>query len=272
MAVIETGAVTVEEGVAYGRVGDRELLCDIYRPSPDVAAKHTAILHLPGGGFRRCNRAGARLARPLAALGYTCVSAEYRVLPEGVWPAPLHDVKSAIRWTRSHADDLGFEPDKLVVLGHSAGGRLALMLAGTQNDPAFEGSDGLPGVSTAIATCISFYSPAADLAGHPVAGPDPSEAQLRSLSVMNKIKSGYPPTMLLHGTEDKTISVDQALTLYTAMREVGTPVELHVVEGVTHIFDAHEDLARASAEWVDLFVDRHVVNPRTYPSTEPPAL
>ena len=272
MAVIETDAVTVEEGVVYGRVGDRELLCDIYRPSPLAAAKHTAIVHLPGGGYRRCNRAGTRLARPLAALGYTCVSAEYRVLPEGVWPAPLHDVKSAIRWTRAHAHDLSFEPDKLVVLGHSAGGRLALMLAGTQDDAAFEGSDGLTGVSSAIAACISFYSPASDLSRHPVVGADPSEAQLRSVSVMNKIRPGYPPSLLFHGTEDRSVSVDEALTLYTAMRGVGTPVELHVIEGVTHIFDAHEDLARASAEWVDRFVDRHVVNPRTYPSTEPPAL
>jgi acetyl esterase/lipase len=272
MAVIETGAIAVEEGVVYGRGGDRELLCDIYRPSPEVASKRTAVLHLPGGGYRRCNRAGTRLARPLASLGYTCVAAEYRVLPDGVWPAPLHDVKAAIRWTRARADDLGFEPDKLVVLGHSAGGRLALMLAGTQNDSAFEGSDGLTNVSTAVAACISFYSPANDLSRHPVVGPDPSPAQLRSISVMDKIRPGYPPTLLFHGTEDKTIPVDEALTLYSAMRGAGVPVELHLIEGVTHIFDAHEDLAKASAEWVDLFVDRHVVNPRTYPSTEPPAL
>jgi acetyl esterase/lipase len=272
MAVIESGAVTVEEGVAYGRGGDRELLCDIYRPSPEVAAKRTAILNLPGGGFRRCNRASTRVARPLAALGYTCVSAEYRVLPDGIWPAPLHDVKAALRWTRAQAHELGFEPDKLVVLGHSAGGRLALMLAGTQDDPTFEGASGSADVGTAVAACISFYSPAGDMAQHPVAGPNPSEAQLRSMSLTDRIKPGYPPTVLLHGTDDKTFPVEHALTLYSAPRAAGAPVELHVLEGMTHIFDAHEDLARASADWVDLFVDRHVANPRTYPSTEPPAL
>ena len=81
MAVIETGAVRVQEGVAFGRAGDRELLCDIYRLSPEVRAKRTVVVQFPGGGFRRANRGGTRLARPLAALGYTCVSAEYRVLP-----------------------------------------------------------------------------------------------------------------------------------------------------------------------------------------------
>jgi acetyl esterase/lipase len=272
MAVIESGAVTVEEGVVYGRGGERDLLCDIYRPNPDVPSKRTAILHLPGGGFRRCNRAGVRVARPLAAVGYTCIGAEYRVLPDGVWPAPLHDVKAAIRWTRAHADELGFEPDKLVVLGHSAGARLALMACLTQNDAAVEGSGGSAGVGTDIAACVVFYPPAGSLSGHPVVGENPSASQLSSVSLLDKIVAGYPPTLLLHGTADRTVPVDASETIYAALRRVGTPVEMHLIEGVTHIFDAHEDLARASAEWIDLFVDRHVVNPRTYPSTEPPAL
>jgi dipeptidyl aminopeptidase/acylaminoacyl peptidase len=75
--------------------------------------------------------------------------------------------------------------------------------------------------------------------------------------------------MLLHGTADKTVSVDASVTLYNALREVQVPAELHVVEGVTHIFDTHLEFAEASAIWIDLFLDRHVVNPRVYPSTEP---
>lgn len=253
MAVIESGAVTVEEGVVYGRGGDTQLRCDIYRPNPQ-SSKRTAIVHLPGGGFRRCNRAGARLAKPLAELGYTSIAAEYRVLPEGLWPNPLHDAQAAVRWTRQHAADLDVEPEKLVVLGHSAGARIALML----------------GASTQVGACVIFYPPAGDLAGHPVLGPNPSDELVRSASILDKITSSYPPTQVFHGTTDKTVPVTSSLTLYNALSQVNAPVELHVIEGVTHIFDAHEDLAEASAHWVDLFLDRHVVNPRTYPSTEPP--
>lgn len=254
----------------YGRAGDRELLCDIYRPSRDVASKRTAIVHLPGGGFRRCNRAGARLARSLAALGYTGIAAEYRVLPDGVWPAPLHDAKAAIRWTRANAQELGFEPDKLIVLGHSAGGRLALMLAATQNDAAFEGDSGSPGVGTQVGACVAFYAPVGDLKQHPVMGSNPSADQVRSSSVLDKITASYPPTLVLHGAADQTVPVTSGLSLYEALSKAHVPAELHVLEGMTHVFDAHEDIAHASAEWVDLFVDRHVVNPRSYPSTEPP--
>lgn len=271
MAVVESGAVTVEAGVVYGRGGGHELLCDVYRPSPDVASKRTAIVHLPGGGFRRCNRAGARLARPLAALGYVGIAAEYRVLPDGIWPAPLHDAKAAIRWARAHATELDFEPEKLVILGYSAGARLALMLAATQNDPAVEGDGGSAGAGTQVGACVVFYPPVGDLVGHAVLGPNPSDELIRSASLLDRIVAGYPPTVLLHGVADRTVPVSSSLTLYDALRRVEAPVELHVIDGVTHIFDVHDDLARASAEWIDLFVDRHVVNPRTYASTEPPS-
>jgi acetyl esterase/lipase len=246
MAVLDPSdvqAVALEENVVFGHGGGRELLCDIYRPSPQ-ATKRTAVIHLHGGGFRAGSKAGARLARPLAVLGYTCVSASYRLLPER-WPAQLEDVKSAISWTRKNASDLGVEPDKLVLLGYSAGGYLALV---TSAQP-----------DTQVAACVAFYAPARMAQGHPLGGPSPVE----------QLKAGYPPTMLLHGTADKTVSVDGSLDLYARLNEVNVPVELHVVEGVTHIFDTHTDFAEASAVWIDLFLDRHVVNPRVYPSTEP---
>jgi dipeptidyl aminopeptidase/acylaminoacyl peptidase len=77
--------------------------------------------------------------------------------------------------------------------------------------------------------------------------------------------------MLLHGTADKTIPVEDSVALYQAFRSADVPVELHVVEGVTHIFDAHAEFAEAAATWIDLFLDRHVANPRAIPSTEPGA-
>jgi acetyl esterase/lipase len=243
MAVLDPSRVAVEENVVFGKGGDRELLCDIYRPAPD-ATKHMAIIQLHGGGYRGGSKAGTRLARPLAALGYTSVSSSYRLLPER-WPAQLEDVKTAIRWAREHARELDVEPEKIALLGYSAGAHLALCVAAEAD--------------AKVAACVSFYAPAEMGSGHPLGGPSP----------VNQIKPGYPPTMVLHGTADKTIPVEASLKLYNALREVQVPVELHVVEGVTHIFDTHQDLAEASAVWIDLFLDRHVVNPRVYPSTEP---
>jgi acetyl esterase/lipase len=227
-------------------------------------------VHLHGGGFRGGSKAGARLARPLAELGYTCVSASYRVISDALWPAQIHDAKAAIRWTRAHAEELGVASEKVVVLGYSAGGRLALLAAGTRNDPSLEGGSGTPGAGTDVAACVAFYPPAST-GNTAVLGPNPSEAAVRELTPLAHVQAGYPPTLLLHGTADQTIPVEESLALYEALRKVHAPVELHLIEGVTHIFDAHAELAAASATWIDLFLDRHVVNPRTYSSTEPSA-
>jgi len=269
MAVDEALDVRVEQDVVFGRGGDRDLLCDVYRPA-GTQTKHTAIVHLHGGGFRGGSKAGARLARPLASLGYTCVSATYRLLSEAFWPAQIHDAKAAIRWTRAHADELGVLPDNVVVLGYSAGGVLALVAAGTQNEAAYEGDSGSAGAGTEIAACIAFYAPVSQ-APRAVLGPNPSDAAIRDLAPLSHVGAGYPPMLLLHGTADQTVPLDESLAMFTALRNVGAAVELHLVDGVTHIFDVHADLAQASATWIDLFVDRHVANPPVYASTEPGA-
>ena len=253
MAIVEAAPIAIDQDVVYARAGGRDLRCDVYRP-PAGASKHTAIVQFPGGGFRGANKAGTRLARPLAALGYTTVAAEYRVLPD-LWPASLDDAQAAIGWTRSHAGDLGVEAGKVVVLGYSAGGRLALLCASDE-----------PGISA----CVAFYPSSGDISRNPIVGESPSAEVLSSIDVLGKIKAGFPPTLLLHGTTDSMIPLDQTLRLYTSLQSARVPTELHVVEGMTHIFDAHADMAAASAEWIDLFLDRHVVNPRVYPSTEPP--
>ena len=258
MAVLDSDLIAVENDIEVGLGGSKQLLADIYRP-PAARDKHTAILHLHGGGFRGGTKAGAREARPLAALGYTCVSGTYRLIGEGLWPAQLEDVKTYLSWIRGNNARLGVDAGKLVVLGYSAGARLALLAAGDV--------DG-------VAACIAFYPPAGlerPRAPHPLLGETFTDAQWRSFSPLLSVREGFPPTMLLHGTADKTIPVEDSVALYQAFRSANVPVELHVVEGVTHIFDAHAEFAEAAATWIDLFLDRHVANPRTIPSTEPGA-
>ena len=91
--------IEIEEGVAFGRGADRDLLCDIY--TPRSGANDTGVLMFHGGGWSRGDRGSMREpALALAAQGFVTVAPEYRLTTESPWPAQLHDVKAAIRWMR----------------------------------------------------------------------------------------------------------------------------------------------------------------------------
>ena len=273
MTAIEAQEVLVEKDIVFANVAGRELRCDVYRP-PAGREKRTAIIYIHGGAFVRGAKENARTARPLASLGYTCVATQYRLAQDAQWPAQIQDIKACIRWTRAHADELDIDGNKIVVAGGSAGGKLALIAAGSPNLPAFDGSGGTDDVGTQVAACVAFYPAPAGARPKPgeahfLLGPDPSDEAYRSFDPLSYIAQGYPPTILLHGTADHAVPVDVSFRLYEALTAVKTPVELHVIEGMSHIFDFYPEFAEQSAGWIDLFLDRHVVNPRTYPSMDP---
>ena len=128
----DTGNLKVEKDIVFGKGGTMDLTLDVYRPPDGVTSKRTAIIHLFGGGFTSGSKTAGYIindAKALGARGYTSVSANYRLQSQGSWPAQIHDVKAAIRWTRANAGKLGVEPNRIIVAGYSAGGMLSLMAA-----------------------------------------------------------------------------------------------------------------------------------------------
>lgn len=79
------------------------------------------------------------------------------------------------------------------------------------------------------------------------------------------IGRGYPPTIVFHGMKDVTIPIESSQRLVQQLRDAKVPVEFHAFEGLPHAFDTSPEFAVASAQLADLFMDRHVINPRTYP-------
>src|SRR5205085_8578050 len=105
--------------------------------------KLPAIVCVHGGGFR----AGKRerwddTCKMLAQRGYVAATVSYRLAPDYQFPAAIHDVKAAVRWLRAHADRCGIDPDRIGVLGDSAGGHLAQFLGVTGGVARFEGDGG----------------------------------------------------------------------------------------------------------------------------------
>jgi acetyl esterase/lipase len=263
-------AANVERNVVYGKGGDTDLHLDIYKPT-GAANKRMAIVHFHGGGFAGGNKDGlaARL-QTMSGRGYVNIAAQYRLSANGAarWPAQMEDVKAAIRWTRANASTLGIDPARIAVSGYSAGGHLALFAAGTQNMPEFEGKSGNAGVKTDVAACLAYYAvTGSSWEGFRRQFPMPegsSEEAWRAATPGTYIKS-FPPTVLFHGLADVTVPAESSMEFLKMLREANVPSELHTFAGVPHEFVGIPEFAESTALLADFFLERHVINPRTYP-------
>lgn len=265
----EQGRVQVEEGVVFATGGGRELRCDVYRP-PDQEGPVPGVLLLHGGGWRGGDRTQLRgYGILLGRAGYLCIASEYRLVPEGVWPAQVEDAKAAVRWMRANAGQLGLDADRIAVEGNSAGGHLALLVAGTPDRPELEGTGGNPEASSAVRAAIAVYPPSlfhygpAQRGSVPLAAmaDEPSGGLARVASPLSYVEAGFPPTLLIHGGADELVPVEASEVMYQALAAVGVPVELHIYAEQAHAFDAAPAFGRRCAEEMLFFLDRYVRHP-----------
>lgn len=248
-----TTAVKVEKDVVVGKGGDTDLHCDIYKPASGTE-KRMALIHLHGGGFARGSKDTlAGKVTPITARGYVSIAAQYRLTDVAKWPAQIDDAKTVIQWTRAHADSLGIDPKRIAMVGYSAGGYIALFAAGASD--------------TQLAACVAFY-PAVELNKQLTetllpAGSD--DAAVRAASPLTYMRAGFPPTVIFHGLADVTVPPESSGRLLHTLRGAEVASELHTFYGVPHEFDTHPEFADACAPLTDFFLDRTVLNPRTYP-------
>lgn len=258
--------VEIKEDIVFGTGNGRDLRCDLYVP-PGEESGRGAVLLVHGGGWRQGDKTqlrgyGLRIARS----GYLCVATEYRLVGESPWPAQIQDVKAALRWMRANAAELGIDPGRIALQGHSAGAHLVLVAAGTPNAPEYEGDGGNPGVDTTVDAVIAAYPPTRFHFGERLHGGVPIEALsdeptaelAESASPLNLAGPGFPPTMMFHGSEDKVVPVSAAFVMYEALVNHKVPTELHIFAEAVHGFDADPIFGRRTAELVVLFLDRYL--------------
>lgn len=257
--------VKVDEDRVVGRVRDRDLKVDVFRPAC-LTGLVPGILFLPGGSWFTANRAGLkdRFGVPLAEKGYVCVAGEYRVAAEAPWPAQIQDVNSTIRWMRANSSEWGIDPSAIMVAGKSAGGHLALLAAATTGVAEFEGDVGNGGVSSEVCAAVGV-SPVVDISWAvgredlaPVLGENPSPEAIRAASPLENVQEDNPPTLLIHGTSDSRVHHSMTVSMYQRLEQAGIPADLHLYAGQDHSFDADPRFSQAIVEAIDLFISRFV--------------
>ena len=264
--------VELEKDLEYGRVGERALKLDLYKPAK-VEKPVPGLVFIHGGAWAGGNKSYYRpYAARYAKRGYVAISISYRLSGEAPFPAAVEDAKCAVRWMRANAGKYGVDPDNICVLGGSAGGHLALMLAYTHGCNSLEGDGGHREQSSKVQAVVSFYGPT-DLAVPPMrdagvvrkflGGKKYADAPeiYRRASPMTHLTGDDPPTLILHGTLDKLVSIKQSDKLAERLKELKIPYDYDRLEGWPHAMDIAKPVFDRCAFFIDRFLARHMPVP-----------
>ena len=247
----EKTAVTADEPIALwpdgapGAVGKEPL--DIptltpYLPPPEKATG-AAVIVFPGGGYSHlADHEGRPVAEWLNTLGVTAFVLKYRYGPRYHHPSPLLDAARAMRLVRSRATEWHLDPNRIGVLGFSAGGHLASTIGTHFDSGKADATDGIERVSSRPDLMILIY-PVITMrefthAGSKkmLLGDNPSEDLIKLLSNDEQVTKETPPAFLVHTADDPGVPVENSLRLGAALRKARVPVEIHVYEHGPHGF------------------------------------
>jgi len=225
----------VQDSVLYKEVDSTALYLYIdYPPDFDASNTYPAIVFFFGGGWNGGTpEQFSQHAKYFAQRGMLCFRVEYRVKSrQGTSPfEALKDAKSAMRYVRTHAGDLGVNPDKLVAAGGSAGGHLAAATAliDSYNEEGEELS------ISCIPDALVLFNPVIDN-GPGGYGFERIGEAYHVFSPLHNIRQGAPPTIIFLGTEDQLIPVETVQYYEKVMEKVGSRCDLFLYEGEAHGF------------------------------------
>lgn len=260
-------AVNYIPGVVYEQVPTRgyqsvPMAMDILQP--ELKAKMPCIIYVTGGGFINANRArGIQERLHFAENGYVVASITYRVAPTAQFPAPVEDVKTAIRYLRANADKFNIDKERIGIIGGSAGGYLSSFAAVTGGTRAFDKGENLDEAST-VACAVNLYgiadltnigmdfppevqklhnSPGATEAlwvnGSPVfTGKDGGILDnldaAKKASPLTYVDKNSAPLLLMHGSADNVVSPSQTDLLFQEYKRQGLEAERYIIPGALH--------------------------------------
>ncbi|MBB4634122.1 alpha/beta hydrolase [Longimicrobium terrae] len=215
--------------VAYG--ADPRLKLDVYRPKR-VRPGAPVVVWLYGGRWQEGSKRDYRLlADGMTRRGWIVIVPDYRLYPSVTFPAWIQDGAQSVRWARDHARELGADPANLFVMGHSAGAHTVALLA---LDEHWLRDAGLP--ANAVRGFVALAGPVAttwtDVDVQALMGPREGWPATYPLTLIDGTE---PPLLLLHGTGDRTVSVENSRRLQAAIRERGGCARAITYRGVGHV-------------------------------------
>ena len=247
---------------------------DVWRRKDLPAEPAPVLIFVPGGAWvhGKSTLQGSALMSRMAELGWVCLAIDYRVAPHHRWPRHIIDVKTAIAWARANVDKFGGDRNFVAVAGCSAGGHLSALAGLTPNDPQYEAK--LPeGADSSVDAVIGIYgrydwedrsSPERarfvdflervvvrqTIARHPEV--------FRDASPIARMHRNAPPFLVIHGSKDNVIPVEQARSFVERLRAVSHSMVGYLeLPGAGHGFDLVDgERAGVMAHATSLFLNQ----------------
>ena len=258
--------------VRYGNLPSQ--LLDVWRPKELPVEPAPVLIFVPGGAWVHGSRLlqGYALMSHLAEMGWVCLSIDYRVAPHHRWPAHITDVKTAIAWARANVDKFGGDRNFIAIAGCSAGGHLSALAGLTPNDPEMQTE--LPeGSDTSVDAVVGIYgrydwedrstaerARFVDFLERVVVRRKMSKHPevFRKASPIARVHKDAPPFLVIHGTGDGVIPVEQARSFVERLRAVSHSVVSYVeLPGAGHAFDMIDGARTGSmATAIGLFLNQ----------------
>jgi len=250
---------------------------------PEGTGPFPAAILVHGGGWSGGNKETEidPMFAPLTKAGIAWFSINYRLAPAHKYPACIEDAEAAVKWVKAHAKEYNIDPQKIVLIGESAGGHIVDMVAVRATKDKLE---------TRVAAVVAFYAPCDNVAdsvrrGGPSpsmqgllgvpAGPmdDKTKKTLFDISPLNFVHKDLPPYLLVHGTADKSVPYDQSVEWQAKLKELGVPCELITVKDGPHVMGRWETIDPTYKEKTIAWLVKTlgIISPTVAPATSKPA-
>ncbi|MGH9515449.1 MAG: alpha/beta hydrolase [Terriglobales bacterium] len=228
---------------AQGKAAEDTPTLTIYLPSHPTKSD-TGVIVAPGGSYKvlAMNHEGRQVANWLNSLGMTAFVLKYRLGPKYHHPIQLRDAQRAIRVVRSRAKEFGIRPDRIGIMGFSAGGHLAATVGTHYDHGDNSASDPIdrmscrPDFLVLAYPVISFVAPYSHSASaRNLLGDDPDMKMREELSNELHVTPDTPPTFLFSTSTDKVVPAENSVAFYLALHTAGVAAELHIFQKGPHV-------------------------------------
>lgn len=235
-------AQTRIQDVVYMKSGGAAFTMDVVKPAKPNRA---AVIYMVSGGWVSDHgmlQGGKEMEQAFTGAGFTVFEVVHGAQPRYKVVEIVDQVRSAVRFMRAHAADYGIDVNRLGVTGISSGGHLALMIAGSKDSPVNAvaaiapptdlANWGKPGFVFTEDPVLSMFNLAMGI--DPKAPKKDTEALCKLLSPINLVNANYPPTLFIHGNDDKIVPLQQAQAMDKALAKEGVVHKLEIIPGGGH--------------------------------------